>query len=97
MTLFDINTKEIQTRKHQFNLNATLKKTSNVKLWEDNVINTWNNNIENLKIRADSGYGIVDFECLWVIVVCRVVYRVLKSGFVIKELVCLCLDTLIEL
>ena len=35
----------------------------------------------HVNIRADSGYGIVDFECLWVIVVCRVVYRVLKSGF----------------
>ena len=46
---------------------------------------------------ADSGYGIVVFKCLWVIVVCRVVYCVLKSGFVIKEFVCLCLDTLIEL
>ena len=46
---------------------------------------------------ADSGHRIVDFESLWVVVVCRVVYRVLKRGFVIKELVCLCLDTLIEL
>ncbi len=35
----------------------------------------------HVNIRADSGYGIVDFECLWVVVVCRVVYRVLKSGF----------------
>ena len=51
----------------------------------------------HVNIRADSGYGIVVFECLWVIVVCRVVYRVLKSGFVIKELFCLWLDTLIEL
>ncbi len=50
-----------------------------------------------LKGYADSGHGIVDFDCLWVIVVCRVVYRVLKSGFMNNELVCLCLDTLIEL
>ena len=75
-----------------------MKKTSNVKLWEDkcNKIHE-TTNIEYLKIRADSGYGIVNFECLLVIVVCRVVYRVLKSGFMNKELFCLCLDTLIEL
>ena len=34
-----------------------------------------------MKWCADSGHGIVVFECLWVIVVCRVVYRVLKKWF----------------
>ncbi len=46
---------------------------------------------------ADSGHRIVDFESLWVVVVCRVVYIVFKSGFVNNELFCLWLDTLIEL